>query len=79
MININNFDSSLLHIDRMAMDHDFIIYYVKYLKNLNKFDNLYLVFNDLDVMSEESGQNKYLIFSSTGKKQNNVGKLFNYF
>ena len=35
MININNFDSSLLHIDRMAMDYNFIIYYAKYFKNLN--------------------------------------------
>ena len=35
MININNFESSLLHIHRMAMDHDFVIYYVKYLKNSN--------------------------------------------
>ena len=29
MININNFDSSLLIIDRTTLDHDFIIYYVK--------------------------------------------------
>ena len=67
MININNFDSSLLHIDRTALDHDFIIHYVKYLKHSHKFDNLYLVFNDLDAMFEESGQNKCLIFSSTKK------------
>ena len=79
MININNFDSSLLHIDRIAMNHDFIIYYVKYLKHLNKFDNLYLVFNDLDVMFEESGQNKYLIFSSTEKNRIMLENYLNIF
>ena len=50
MINVNNFDSSLLIIDRTALDHDFIINYVEYLKNSNIFDNLYLAFNDLDAM-----------------------------
>ena len=63
MININSFDLSLLIIDRTALDHDFIIYYVKYLKNSNKFDNLYLVFNDLDAVFEINGENKYLIIS----------------
>ena len=52
MENIKNFDSSLLHIDRIAMDNDFIIYYVKYLKNINKFDKIF----------QEDGKNKYLIF-----------------
>ena len=69
MININNFDSNLLHIDRKALDHNFIIHYVKYLKNSNKIDKLYLLFNDLDAVFEESDQNKYLIFSSTKKNR----------
>ena len=79
MININNFDSSMLHIDGMAMDHNFIVYYVKYLKNLNKFDNLYLVFNNLDVMFQESGQNKYLIISSTEKNRIMLENYLNIF
>ena len=69
MININNFDSRLLIIDRIAMDHDFIIYYVKRLKNSNKFDNLYLVFNDLDAMFQENGKKRYLIISLTEKNK----------
>ena len=69
MININNYDSRLFLIDRTAMDHDFIIYYVKYLKNSNTFDNLYLVFNDLDAMFEESGKNECLIISLREKNR----------
>ena len=29
MININDFDPGLLHVDRTAIDHDFIFYDVK--------------------------------------------------
>ena len=79
MININNFDSILLHTDRIAMDHDFIIYYVKYLKNLNEFDNLCLVFDDLDAMFEESGQNKCLIINSTEKNRIILENYLNIF
>ena len=35
MIDINNFDPGLLHVDRTARDHDFIVYDIKYVKNLN--------------------------------------------
>ena len=65
----------MLIIDRTTLDHDFIIYYVKYLKNSNKFDNLYLVFNDLEAMFEKKGENKYLMFCSTEK---NKSMLKNY-
>ena len=69
MININSFDPGLLHIDRTALDHDFIVYDIKYVKNLNKVVSLYIVFKDLDVMFRKSGKNKYLIFSSTEKNK----------
>ena len=32
-------------------------------------DNPYIVFNDLDLMFRKSGENKYLIFSSTEKNR----------
>ena len=76
MINVNNFDPSLLHVNKTTADHDFTIYDIKYVKNLNKVDNLYLVFNDLDVMFRKSGKYKYLIFSSTEKKNRTM--LENY-
>ena len=69
MININNFDPSLLHVDRTTTDYDFIVYDIKYVKNLNKMDSLSCVFNGLDVMFRKSGKNKYLIFSSTKKNK----------
>ena len=62
MINVNNFDSSLLHVDRAVIDYDF-------LKNLNKMDNLYLVFTNLDAVFRKSGENKYLIFTATEKNK----------
>ena len=62
MINVNNFDSSLLHVDRTVIDYDFV-------KNLNKMDNLYLVFTNLDAVFRKSGKNKYLIFTATEKNK----------
>ena len=67
MININNFDPGLLHVDRKAIAYDFIVYYIKYVKNSNKIDNPYIVFNSLDVVFRKSGKEKYLIFGSTEK------------
>ena len=72
MMNINNFDPGLFHVDRTAIDHDFIIYDIKYVKNLNKMDSLYIAFNDLDVTFRKSSKNKYLIFGFTEKKQTDV-------
>ena len=59
MINTNDSDPGLLHVDRAALNHDFIFYDVKYVKNLNKIDNIYMVFNDVDVIFRKSGKDKY--------------------
>ena len=68
MTNIKDFDPSLLNIDRVSFkSNDSIIYDTKYTKNLNSFNSLYLVFNNLDAYIEKSGKNKYLIFTSTDK------------
>ena len=69
MINVNNFDPSLLHLNKTTADHDFTIYYINYVKNLIKMDNLCLVFNDLDVIFRKTGKDKYLILSSTEKNK----------
>ena len=55
MTNILDFDSSLLNINEL------IIYGIKYIKNLNGLNTLYLVFNNLDGYFKKSGQDKYLI------------------
>ena len=70
MININDFDPSLLNIDEVLFESDELIMYdIKYIKNLNSSDSLYLAFNNLDVYIEKSGENRYLIFASTGKNK----------
>ena len=56
MININDFAPGLLHVDRTAIHHDFIVYDVKCVKILNKVDSLYIVFNDLDIIFRKSGK-----------------------
>ena len=68
MTNIEDFDPSLLNIDRVSFESDkFIIYDIKYIKDLSCLNSLYLVFNNLDAYIEKSGENKYLIFASTDK------------
>ena len=68
MTNIGDFDLSLLNIDQTSFkSNDFIIYDIKYIKNLNSSNSLYLVFNNLDAYIEKSGKYKYLIFASTDK------------
>ena len=42
---------------------------LSYVKNLNKINSLYVVFNDLDVMFRERGKDKYLIICSTEKNK----------
>ena len=69
MININDFDPSFLYVDRTAIDHDFIVYDVNYVKSLNKIDSLYIAFNDLDVIFRKRGKDKYLRISSTEKEK----------
>ena len=80
MTNINDFDPSLLNIDEVSFRGDELIMYdIKYIKNLNRVNTLYLVFNNLDECFKKSGGDKYLFFASTEKKQNNVRQLHKIF
>ena len=45
------------------------MYDIKYVKNLNSLNSLFLVFNNLDAFIENSGENRYLIFASTEKSK----------
>ena len=59
MTNIGDFDLSLLNIEQIAFkSNDFIIYEIKYIKNLNSSNSLYLVFNNLDAYIEKTNDNK---------------------
>ena len=70
MTNINGFDPSLLNIDEVSFKSDKLTMYdIKYIKNLNSLNSLYLVFDNLDAYIEKSGENRYLIFASTEKNK----------
>ena len=74
MTNIGDFYFSLLNIDEIAFQSNgSIVYDIKYVKNLNGSNSLYLVFNNLDAYIEKSGENKYLIFASTDKNKMVLG------
>ena len=70
MANINGFDPTLLNIDGVLFKSiELVMYDIKYIKNLNNLNPLYLVFNNLNAYIEESGENRYLIFASTEKNE----------
>ena len=49
MANISEFDPNLLSIDQVVFGNDkLILYHIKYIKNLNSLNTLYLFFNNLD-------------------------------
>ena len=58
MTNINNFDPSLLNIDKVSFrNEELTMYDIKYIKNSNRLNTLYLVFNNLDGVFQRSGKN----------------------
>ena len=70
MINVKNFDTSLLSIDKISFKStDSVIYGIKYItmKSLDSANSLYLVFNNEDAYIEENSEDKYLIFAFTDK------------
>ena len=74
MKNINDLDTSLLNIDEVLFESNKLIMYgIKYIKNLNNLNYLYLVFNNLDAFIEKSDENRNLIFASTEKNKIMLG------
>ena len=70
MTNINDFDLNLLNIDQVLFkSNEFVMYDIKYVKDLNSLNSLYLVFNNLDSYIEKSSEDRYLIFASTEKSK----------
>ena len=58
MTNINDFDPSLLDIDKVSFrdDGELIMYDIQYIKNSNRLNTLYLVFHNLDGVFQRSGE-----------------------
>ena len=81
MINIKDFDSSQLKIDKKSYK-DIRIHYIGYItiksisdyENINSVNLLYLIIAEVDGYIEENNGNKYLTFASTGK--NSVRKIY---
>ena len=76
MINIKNFDSNLLKIDKKS-NKIIDIYYIEYvkIKNIGDYESiysvnsLYLIIGEVDGYIEENNENNYLIFGSTDKNK----------
>ena len=70
MINIKNFDPSLLNIDKISFKStDSVIYHIEYMtiKSLDNANSLYVIFNNVDVNIEKNNENKY--FASTDQNK----------
>ena len=77
MTNIIHFDLDSLNIDKGTFRNDELLMYdIRYIKNLNRLNTLYLVFNNLDGVFQKSGKDKYLILSSTEKNRIMLEKIF---
>ena len=76
MINIKNFDPSLIKIDKKSQKN-IGIYYIGYItikrisdyENINSVSPLYVTIGDVDGYIEENNGNKYLAVASTDKKK----------
>ena len=73
------FFTDMTNIDKVSFRNDELTMYdIKYIKNSDRLNTLYLVFNNLDGVFQRSGENKYLMFSSTEKNRmlENYTELF---
>ena len=80
MINIKNFDSNLLKIDKTSYKN-IDIYYIGYITmknleyvNIHSAKSLYLIFDKVDGYIEECNGNKYSIFASANKNKEALTK-----
>ena len=70
MTNIKNFDLSFLSEDKISFKStDSVIYDIKYFKNLDSANSLFLIYSNVDGYIGESNENKYLIFASADKNK----------
>ena len=85
IINIKEFDSSLLKIDKRSYKNTGI-YYIGYItrksisdyENINSVNPLYIIIGEADGYIEENNENKYLTFTSTDKNNKVLEKYTNF-
>ena len=76
MINIKNFNSGFLKLDKKSYKN-VDIYYIRYItiknivdyESIHSVDPLYLIIDKVDGYIEEKNGNKYLSFACTDKKE----------
>ena len=76
MINIKNFDSNLLKIDKKSYKN-IAIYYIWYItiKEIDDYENIYsvnpfyLIIGKVDGHTAEQNESKYLVFDSTDENR----------
>ena len=70
MINIKNFDSNLLEIDKKSYKN-IDLYCIGYttIEDLHSVNPLYLTIDEVDEYIEENYGNKYLVFASTDENK----------
>ena len=80
MINIKDFNPSLIKIDKKSYKN-IGIYYIGYITTkdsdhvkINRVNPLYLIIGELDRYIEENNGNEYLTFASTDKNKNVLEK-----
>ena len=81
MINIKDFDPSLIKIDNKSYKN-LGIYYIRYItinsiwdyENINSVNPLYLIIGEVDGYIAENNGNKYLTFASTDKNKKALEK-----
>ena len=81
MINLKNFESNLLKIDKKHYK-GIDIYYIGYItikkigdcENIYSVNPLYLIIGKVDGHIEEKNESKYLVFDSTDKNRKRIKK-----
>ena len=85
MINIKNYDSKLLKLDKKPyINTD--VYHIGYvtIKKIGDYESihcvnpLYLIISEVDEYIEENNGNKYLIFASTDRTKNYSESTYNF-
>ena len=70
MTNNKNFDPTLLSIDQIPFKGiAFFTYNIKYIKNVDSANSLYLIFNNVDAYIKKDNEDKYFIFAPTDKNK----------
>ena len=70
MTNIKNLDTNLLSINQISFTStDSVIFDIKYFKNPDSVNYLYLINNDVGAYFEEYNENKYLVFALADKNR----------